>query len=627
MDQAFLEYYEEELSHIRSLAQEFSALHPNVARNLSMESIPCPDPYVERLLEGVAFLAARTRLKVDGEASRYTRNLIDTLYPDLAGPAPAMTMAALTPGPQVQRMLDGHRMVRGTRMLSGLREGQQTRCTYTTAQPVHLWPIQIGSISYLQDKGALAQAGVGTGAARDAAAGIRIVLKRQGAGALSELSLDRLDLYLGAGTRGGTLFDAAHGFHAGAVARPADATTRFRAVSNPAMVGIDDEEALLPRIRSSFQGYRLLREYFLMPERFYYLRLDGLAPIVRASGTHDVEIVVLLRDERPDLSGISAQDVRLFVTPVVNLFEHECNIVELRSTRPAHIVQADRTRPRDYEIYRLLRVEDAETDGPQARVTPLFSTEAQADSGHVYSADRRPRRPDTEEVRRGQTRTSYVGDDFYVSVGRPTTAQARNAKPLRRLDVRALCTNRDLPILDDMPKLTLDSGDPVQMVTLLSPVRRPRASLRASLPSGASGERQIDDLTWRWISQLSLNHISLADDEAGAEPLRALIKLYADRGDPALQRHGASVVRLRSKPVIERLQVAGPMCFGHGTEITLDINEGLLSGGSALLLSALLARLFARHSAINSFVCTRTQLTQAQQEVRWPMSPGTRALI
>ena len=144
MDQAFLEYYEEELSHIRTMAEEFAALHPNVARNLALDSVPCPDPYVERLLEGVAYLAARTRLKVDGEASRHVRMLIDTLYPDLAGPAPAMTMVALAPGPQVQRMLDGHQMARGTRLMSGLREGQQTRCTYTTAQAVHLWPIAAG---------------------------------------------------------------------------------------------------------------------------------------------------------------------------------------------------------------------------------------------------------------------------------------------------------------------------------------------------------------------------------------------------------------------------------------------------------------------------------------------------
>ena len=50
MDQAFLQYYEDEFTHIRSLAGEFAALHPNVAGNLSITSVPCPDPYVERLL-------------------------------------------------------------------------------------------------------------------------------------------------------------------------------------------------------------------------------------------------------------------------------------------------------------------------------------------------------------------------------------------------------------------------------------------------------------------------------------------------------------------------------------------------------------------------------------------------
>ncbi|MFZ1482060.1 MAG: type VI secretion system baseplate subunit TssF, partial [Paracoccaceae bacterium] len=68
MDRAFLSYYEAELAHVRDLSREFAALHPTVARNLSLDAVPCPDPYVERLLEGVAYLAARTRLKLDGES-------------------------------------------------------------------------------------------------------------------------------------------------------------------------------------------------------------------------------------------------------------------------------------------------------------------------------------------------------------------------------------------------------------------------------------------------------------------------------------------------------------------------------------------------------------------------------
>ncbi|RCW88616.1 type VI secretion system baseplate subunit TssF [Paracoccus lutimaris] len=627
MDRVFLDYYEEELQHIRSLATGFAALHPNVARNLSLDSVPCPDPYVERLLEGVAYLAARTRLKIDVESSRYVRDLIDTLYPDLAGPAPAMTLVDLVPGPQVDQMLDGHIVRRGTRLISSLREGSRTRCTYTTTQAVQMWPLLLATVDYLQDKGALAQIGLSERVTRDAEAALRLRLRRRGTGTLSELSLESLPVFFGAGQRGGAIFDSIFGFGVGALARPADGKSVFIPIESPAMVGISDDEMLLPRVRESFEGYRLLREYFLMPERFHFARLGGLARAVRAcrEPQTELEIVILLSRPNAELASATAEDFRLFATPAVNLFEHECNIVELRAGRSAHLVHADRTRPKDFEIYRLLRVDDAAIEGPQARLTPLISVEARGENGHVYTTERRPRRPDTEEVRRGQTRSSYSGDDFYISVARP--ASNRSAPPVTRLDIRALCTNRDLPILDDRPTLTLETGDPVQQVRLLAPMRRPRPSLRATLPSGAAGETQMDDLTWRWIAQLSLDHISLAADERDAEPLRALVRLYADRGDPTLIRHGESLVRVQSRPLIERLEIPGPRCFAHGTEITLDVNETLLSGGSALLLSALLARLFARHAAVNSFVRTRTRLTQSQTEVSWPIRTGTRALI
>ncbi|WP_294221631.1 type VI secretion system baseplate subunit TssF [uncultured Shimia sp.] len=626
MDQAFLEYYEEELGHIRSLAKEFATLHPNVAGNLSIDSVPCPDPYVERLLEGVAYLSARTRLKVDGESSRYVRNLLDALYPDLAGPAPAMTVATIEPGPQVDRMVDGHVMARGTRFIASLREGLQTRATYTSSQAVHLWPIKIADAEFLQDRGALAQAGVSDSLLRDHEAGIRITLERRGAGSLSELSLDQLDIYYGASGRGGALFDAFFGFGGPVLARPSDAKTApFVEATTPQMIGISDGEALLPRVRSSFEGYRLLREYFLMPERFYAARLTNLASAVRKTSKRKLELIVLLRRSDPSLAEIKASDFHLFATPLVNLFEHECNLVDLKTHRSSHIVHADRTRAWDYEIYRLMRVEDGEIQGPQAQITPLFSVEQQADSGHVYAAERRPRRPNTDELRRGQTRSSYTGDDLYVSVAIP--AHRKGVKPVRRVDIRALCTNRDLPILDDTPRLSVETGDPVTGVTLLRPMRRPRPSLRASLPSGVGGEERMDDLTWRWISQLSLNHISLAADEKNAEPLRALIQLYAGRGDPKLARHGQSITRVTSERLIERIGRPGPICFGHGTDITLEVDAGVLSGGSRLLLSALLAQLFARHTGINSFVRTRTRLSQDQTEVTWPMTPGTRALI
>jgi type VI secretion system protein ImpG len=623
MDRNFLAYYEDELAHIRDLATEFAALHPTVARNLSLDAVPCPDPYVERLLEGVAYLAARTRLKVDAESSRYVRNLLDELYPDLVCPAPAMTMAVLHPGPQVQTMLDGHLVQRGTRCVAAYREGVSTRATYTSAQDVTLWPIALDRVDYLQDRGALNAAGLDR---PDAEAAIRLTLSRVGPGSLAELGLDRLDLWFVGGSRGGAIFDAIFGHGLAATARSAKGGGAGHPLVGPSLIGVIDGEGLLPRVRPAFEGYRLMREYFLMPDRFHYLRLEGLNRALRTCTQGTCEVVMYLAAARPELSDIAAKDFRLFVTPLVNLFEKECNVIDIDGRSAAHVVHADRTRPRDFEIYRLTNVEDADTNGPDAVVAPLYSVGQHRGSGLVYTMERRPRRPGEDEIRRGQTRTSYTGDDLFLSIARPSDVTV--TKAVRRLDIRALCTNRDLPILDDSPKLSLETGDPVGRIELLSPFRRPRGSITSVLPNIVSGgETQLDDLAWRLISQLSLNHLSLAEPGLEAEPLRAMLDLYAGRGDPALSRHARAITRVRSRQVVERLGIPGPICFGHGIEITLDVEETALAGSATLLLSALLNQLFARHSAINSFVRTKTHLMQRQEDVSWPMSPGNRALI
>ena len=625
MDRVFLEYYEDELTHLRGLAKEFAAIHPAVAKNLSIDVTPCPDPYVERLLDGVAYLTARTRLKVDGERSRFARNILDALYPDLVAPAPAVSSVILHPGPQTETMIEGHVVKRGTRLVSKLREGQSTRTIYTTAQDVTLWPVEIASVTYLQDRGALISAGIAEHRLAGAECGLKITLARRGAGGLGELHLDALDLTFPGRAVGGAIFDAVHGATLGVLTRPSGSKKDYVEAGLPQIIGIRDSEALLPRSRPTFEGYRLLREYFLMPDRFYNARLPGLARAVRACGEDTLDIVLLFRRDVRRMVDIKPADLRLFVTPIVNLFERECNIVDLDARKPQQILHADRTRPREFEIYRLLRVSDADRDGGEADIPPLFSIRGTATGGAVYATERRPRRPGEDEIRSEMMRSSYAGDEMYVSLSYPP-GDARN-RTVRRLDIRALCTNRDLPILDDEPQLTMDSGDPVQKVELVGRIRPPRPSLPAVLPKDSGGESRLDDLSWRLIGQLSLNFLSLAEGGDGAEPLRALLMLYADRGDPEIARHARAIARVGSHPVVERLPIAGPICFGHGVAIDLSVDADVLTGYSRLALTALLDQLFARHAGINSFVRTRARLVQTQEDVSWPMTPGNRSMI
>jgi type VI secretion system protein ImpG len=621
MDRAFLDYYEEELSHVRALAAEFADMHPSVARNLSLDTVPCPDPYVERLLDGVAYLAARTRLKVDAERSRFARAVLDAVYPDLVAPTPSMAMAVLAPGRQVQTMLTGHPVRRGSRMVSALRPGLATRSTWTTAQDVTLWPVEIAGVTYLQDRAALSAAGI---AVPGAAAALVVTLARVGKGTLADLSLDRLDVHFRDRAKAPALFDAVFGQATAIVARPEGKDGAPVHLPKPSMIGIADAEALLPPTRAGLGGYRLLREYFAMPERFHFMRVDGLKPAVGRCGGR-LEVAILFQRTVSEIADTAPGDFALFATPIVNLFEKDCTVFEVDPRRTRQVVHADRTRPRDFEIVRALVVEDAEADGPEAEIPSLFSLGQNRGSGWTHALERRPRRPTEDERRQGQTRTSYVGDDVFLSLSRPQGRTA--AKPIRRVSVTALCTNRDIPILDDTPTLLLETGDPVEAIQLIGALRPPRPAIPAALPTGVASESRADELAWRLVSQLSLNFMSLAEEGRGVDPLHALLDLYADRGDPGLARHVRSITRVASKPVVERLPIAGPLCFGRGTEITLDVDQSQLAGHATLLLSALLSRLFARHVAVNSFVRTRTRLIQRQEDVSWPMTPGDRGLI
>src|SRR5690242_7842620 len=99
MDRRLLNYYNLELKHLREMGGEFAREFPKIAGRLGLEDFSCADPYVERLLEGFAFLAGRVHLKLDAEFPRFTQALLETLYPHYLAPTPSMAVVQFSPEP------------------------------------------------------------------------------------------------------------------------------------------------------------------------------------------------------------------------------------------------------------------------------------------------------------------------------------------------------------------------------------------------------------------------------------------------------------------------------------------------------------------------------------------------
>ena len=624
MDPRLLEYYNRELQHLREMGAEFAKEFPKIAARLSLEGFECADPYVERLLEGFAFLAARVQLKLDAEFPRFTQHLLEMVYPHYLSPTPSLAVVQFQPDLAQGALRSGFPVPSATPLRSLLGKGDQTPCEYRTGQDVTLWPLQIVAAQYAPHPRGLPAAGAPW--LPSAKAAIRLRLQVTAGLTFDKIALQGLTLYLrGTGELPYRLYEQLLGNGLGVVAGPPDASgwRVFLDRCELRSLGFGDEEALLPHGPRSFQGYRLLQEYFALPERYLFVELAGLGPAVRRCQGTELELTVALSKADPALeNALDPSNFALFCAPAVNLFPKRADRIHLTDQRSDFHVVPDRTRPMDFEVYGVQEVLGYGAGvEPELEFRPFYAhsdVPGRGDGRAYYTVRREPRALSPQQRRQGP-RSSYVGSEVFLSL--VDAKEAPYPTDLRQLAVATLCTNRDLPL--QMPlgqrqtDFTLESGAPVESVRCVAGPTKPR-------PSRAHG-----NTAWRIISHLTLNYLSLADtDEThGAVALRELLMLYAEGGEAPLRKQVESLRSVRTRPVSRRIPIPGPIAFGRGLEIATTFDEATFGGSGAFLLGAVLERFFARYVSMNSFTETAVRTVERGEVMRWPARLGQRQLL
>lgn len=385
-------------------------------------------------------------------------------------------------------------------------------------------------------------------------------------------------------------------------------------------LGFADAEALLPYGPRSFQGYRLLQEYFAFPERYLFVKLRGLERAVRRCDGAELDLVVLFdRSDAQLENAVDAGNFALFATPVVNLFPKTTDRIHLSHCVPEYHVVPDRTRPLDYEVHSVTEAQGyGATLAERREFLPFYRSRSgyrRRDERAFYTL-RRERRLLSAKERRQGARSSYIGSETYIAL--VDADAAPYGGDLKQLGLETLCTNRDLPLV--MPvgvgptDFTLQASAPVLAIRCLAGPTRPR-------PSAAEG-----DTAWRLISHLALNYLSLADTEggSGAAALRELLSLYGDMGDAALRRQVEGILSVGVRNVVRRIDTQGPLVFGRGLEIALEFDEAAFEGSGFFLLGAVLEQFFARYASLNSFTETAIRTTDRGEIMRWPIRIGQR---
>ncbi|TWU23431.1 hypothetical protein Pla52o_29670 [Novipirellula galeiformis] len=627
MDPRLLSYYNTELQHLREMGAEFAKQYPKVAGRLSLDEFECADPYVERLLEGFAFLTSRIQLKLDAEHADLTGHLLDVVYPNYLAPLPSMTMVRLQPDMQQASLREGHVIPRQTSLRGLLGRGDQTACEYRTAHETTLWPIELTEAGYFSRSAAAIDL---PSQLRDVKASIRLTLKTPGI-PFQKLAIDELPIFItGSEHLPMVLYEQILSQTQAVVIRPAGPKPAWQRVLHPGSVtahGFQPAEALLPVSAPSFQGYRLLQEYFAFPQRFMFVMLQGLRDALRTAEEDVIEVIFTLNRSTEGLDGrISASNFALFCTPAINLFPKVTDRIHLNDHDHEHHVVPDRTRSLDYEVF---SVEKVTGYGAQDRegqdFHPFYASfdvedESPSSAASYFTTRRRPRLLSSRERRLG-SRSSYLGDDVFLSLVDADQSPYRH--DLRQLRVQTLCTNRDLPL--QMPlgvgetDFSLTIGAPVSSVICVAGPSRP-------VPSRS---HESGNLLWQLVSSLTLNYLSLSDlpDGRGAMAIRDLLKLFVVPHDTVMQRQVEGVRSIRSERVVRRVPLPGPTTFARGLKIDLQMDESAFDGSGPFLLASVLKEFFAKYVTMNSFAETVFHSTTRGEIKRWPAKIGTRPLM
>ncbi|NRR31429.1 type VI secretion system baseplate subunit TssF [Oxalobacteraceae bacterium] len=630
MNPRFLRYYSQELQHLREVGGEFAREYPKIAGRLGLEGFDCADPYVERLLEGFSFLTARIQMKLDAEFPRFTQHMAELVYPHFLAPTPSMAVVQLQPDLGNPSLKEGFVVPRGTAMRSVLGKGDSTACEYRTAHEVTLWPIELADAKFFTHSGN--QSGMEVPLPAAVKAGIRLRLRSKDV-PFQELPLDRLCLHL----RGGDempvkIYEKILASVEGVLVQPVSNPDRTAGApawqvllprSAVAPVGFDEDQALLPSGQRTFQGYRLLQEYFAFPQRFLFVELSGLQRALRRCPDQEVEVVILLNRADAQLEQtLDASNFALNCTPAANLFQRRADRINVSDGQLEHHVLVDRTRPMDYEIHQIEEV-TGYGSGPEAQQSfRPFYTARDMDSLHqdqAFYQIRREQRTISQRQRRTGPRSSYIGSETWISI--VDAAEAPYRSDLRQLGLTVWCTNRDLPL--SMPigvgktDFILDSGAPLNAVRCLAGPSQP-------FPSFAEGP-----VAWRLMNHLSLNYLSLVDSnpEQGASALRELLSLYCHPGDLNGQRQVEGVRSISSSTVTRRMPSPGPITFGRGLQITVTLDDAAFEGTGAFLLGAVLSQFFAQYVSINSFTETIVRTLARGEIMRWPARGGVCAIL
>ena len=620
-----LSYYERELIFLRRMGADFARRYPKIASRLLLDEEKIEDPHVERMIEAFAFLTARIGLKLDDELPEITESFLNVLFPHYLTPIPSVAIAQFIYGSSKDKLSAIQTLKRGARLNSRPVEG--TPCQFRTAYDVPLAPVEV-------DSAALESPAPKDSRGKYADSYIRISLRCYGDAPLAEMksadSPERpssLRFYLdGDPQLVFPLYEIIFN-HATAVEfRPRETPigdksqltiANIRTLPNPIFipageslrqVGFSEDEALLPYTKRSFTGYRLLTEYFAFPYKFLFFDVHGLDKAIAAKFGSHFDILIHLKDVTPPVAPVTGETFKLGCTPVINLFQKLTDPIYVSQQQYEYHVLPDVHRQLTTEIYSIDEVFTTDLETNISReFSPFYSLKhaygEESDKSYWYA------------TRRASERLEDEGTEIFISL--VDSKFNPNVPAVEVLNVKATCTNRDLP--GRLPFGGKEGDFELEGSALLSRIRcltKPTDTVRPPMRRAAH---------WRLISQLSLNYLSIVQSEDGEpDAMREILHLYNLADSTVTRRQILGLTGVESRKAIRQIGERIGTGFVRGIETTLTFDEEQFVGSGMFLFACVLERFLGLYVSMNSFNQVNIRSEQREEIIkRFPARAGT----
>jgi type VI secretion system protein ImpG len=653
MDREFLDLYNRELQLLYEQAGEFAEEYPGIAERLGGLTADRTDPMVAGLLEGTAFLAARVQLKLKHEFPEFTSNLLEQLVPNYLAPTPSTMLAKVVPPYSDAALRDGLNIERGSYLDATYRERDRLiACRYRLTAGITLWPFDLVDAEYFLSPGQIQALGVPVNS--DVTSGMRLSLtcrtaprredepadeqaKKQPESWFSACRATDLPVYLTGNEADSIalyeqLFANCVGIYLRFLNEFDDPVVIPLSEKSLQQIGFGETDALLPKDNRIFEGFDLLREYFMFPRKFLGFNLTGLGAVIPQIKAKSAELIFAFDEVNARLAAaVHPGMFSLFTAPAVNLFEKTTDRIAIRSNQHEYQVIPERSHYLDFEPHQVLSVHAYYAGGKEKlTVSPLYSAAMDAFSATPtlgYTIRRLPRRRTVEEKRLGNA-SDYTGTDVFISLVEPAGV---DDEPVAELSVRALCSNRHLtehlPVGESGADFRLLDNSVLDVVCVAGPT--PPKGPVVGHHRSRSETAFTGAVTWRLINMLSLNHLGLVERGGGnnGQSLKEILSMFADLSDSAIERRIRGIRSVNGKPVIRRMRERTGTGIARGTEVTVTVDEKAFEGSGAFLLGAVLDRFFSEYAALNHFTQTVIRSVERGEIMRWPTRVGGRRLL